>query len=164
MLSVVDHCDTECGVRARFSSKPDHGEDPQLSRDSYGCPDGRPGPPRRLRARGRSNCVGKDVVDFAGHDHLAIDWDDVVDVVDRSERSRTIPPVTSTCHCRDRAEFWDDAAKSYADDHLEKVEVRGAGWEVVYRCPETGVDWLEDYPRSHEQGGGPMRLRRLDAP
>ena len=72
--------------------------------------------------------------------------------------------MPAKCHCRDRAELWDDEAKSYADDHLEETEVRAGGWEVLYRCPETGVDWVEDYPRSREQGGGPMRLRRLDAP
>jgi immunity protein 27 of polymorphic toxin system len=66
-----------------------------------------------------------------------------------------------TCQCGEVSELWDDAAKRYAAEHLEQVEVRANGWEVVYRCPVTGRLWLEDYPRSAEQGGGPMRLRQL---
>lgn len=65
------------------------------------------------------------------------------------------------CRCDEVSELWDDEAKGYADLHLEQVEVRGDGWEVVYRCPSTGVRWLEEYPYSHEHGGGPMRLRQL---
>jgi hypothetical protein len=59
-------------------------------------------------------------------------------------------------------ELCDDEAKAYADRHLEKLEDRESGWEVVYRCPETGRRWIEDYPPGGEHGGGPMRLRRLD--
>ena len=66
-----------------------------------------------------------------------------------------------TCRCADVIELWDDEAKAYADDHLQQVEMRAEGWEVVYRCPGTGARWLEDYPNSEEHGGGPMRLRQL---
>lgn len=66
------------------------------------------------------------------------------------------------CRCEEISELWGDEAKSYADKHLEQVEVRADGWEVLYRCPITGHHWLEDYPRGEEHGGGPMRLRRLD--
>jgi hypothetical protein len=65
------------------------------------------------------------------------------------------------CKCRETTEFWDEEAKHYAEDHLEQIEIRADGWEVVYRCPTTGQKWLEEYPRSEEQGGGPVRLRRL---
>ena len=66
------------------------------------------------------------------------------------------------CKCRDVTELWDEEAKQYADGHLEEVEVRADGWEVLYRCPVTGRKWLEDYPRSEEHGGGPLRLRQLE--
>jgi hypothetical protein len=67
-----------------------------------------------------------------------------------------------TCRCDDITELWDDDAKVYADEHLERVETRADGWEVLYRCVVSQRTWLEDYPRSEEHGGGPMRLRRLD--
>ena len=66
-----------------------------------------------------------------------------------------------TCRCTDVIELWDDEAKAYADVHLQQVEVRAEGWEVLYRCPTTSARWLEDYPHSEEHGGGPMRLRQL---
>ncbi len=55
-----------------------------------------------------------------------------------------------SCRCVYAIELWDAAAKSYADAHLQRHEVRAEGWEVVYRCPDTGATWLEDYPRSEE--------------
>lgn len=66
------------------------------------------------------------------------------------------------CRCEEISVLCGDEAKSYADEHLEQVEVRADGWEVLYRCPVTCRQWLEDYPRGEEHGGGPMRLRRLD--
>lgn len=61
-------------------------------------------------------------------------------------------------------ELWDGEAKTYAERHLDQVEVRADGWEVEYRCVATGLHWLEDYPYSEEHGGGPMRLRQLTDP
>ena len=68
----------------------------------------------------------------------------------------------TTCELATACIFWDIAATCYAADHLVEVEVRAAGWEVLYRCPQTGARWLEDHPRSEEHGGGPIRLRRHD--
>jgi Immunity protein 27 len=67
------------------------------------------------------------------------------------------------CRCANAVELWDAEAKRYADEHLDEVEVRAEGWEVLYRCPQTNAIWLEDYPRGAEHGGGPMHLRRLEA-
>ena len=67
------------------------------------------------------------------------------------------------CRCEDITELWDDEARNYADSHLEEVEIRASGWEVLYRCPVTARLWLEDYPRGSEHGGGPMRLRQVEA-
>lgn len=66
-----------------------------------------------------------------------------------------------TCRCGEAQELTGDAAREYADRHLEFVKVQADGWEVLYRCPATGRRWLKDYPRSAEQGGGPARLRPL---
>ena len=65
------------------------------------------------------------------------------------------------CRCASTSELRGSEAKAYADEHLAEVEVRADGWEVVYRCPDTGAEWLEDYPESEQHGGGSMRLRRV---
>ena len=65
------------------------------------------------------------------------------------------------CQCDALCELWDDEARQYIKDHLDQVEIRADGWEVLYRCPVTGWEWLEEYPHSERQGGGPKRLRRL---
>jgi hypothetical protein len=67
-----------------------------------------------------------------------------------------------SCRCVDLTVLWDADARDYAASHLKLVEVRAGGWEVVFRCPVTGLLWLEDWPRSEEHGGGPRRLARLD--
>jgi hypothetical protein len=36
-------------------------------------------------------------------------------------------------------------------------------WTVGYSCPDTGRLWLLDHPHSELHGGGPPRLRQLDA-
>jgi hypothetical protein len=66
------------------------------------------------------------------------------------------------CRCGEIQELWDEDAKSYTDHHVAPVSVAASGWEAVYRCEETGARWVEDYPRSEEHGGGPIRLRRHD--
>lgn len=68
-----------------------------------------------------------------------------------------------TCKCAEISELRGDAAKAYADEHLEQVEVRADGWEVLYRCPDTGQLWLEDYAEGEQHGGGEMRLRQVPA-
>lgn len=45
--------------------------------------------------------------------------------------------------------------------HLEKVAISSSGWEITYRCPETGQLWLKDNPEGEFHGGGPIRMRRL---
>jgi hypothetical protein len=64
------------------------------------------------------------------------------------------------CRCEQVTELLNAEAKTYADAHLEQVGLRDDGWTVVYRCPDTGREWIEEYPRSEEHGGGPMRLRQ----
>jgi hypothetical protein len=67
-----------------------------------------------------------------------------------------------TCRCQDIQELSGNEAKAYAVEHLERIGTQASGWEILYRCPDTGQLWLEDYPRSEEHGGGPMRLRQVE--
>ena len=74
----------------------------------------------------------------------------------------TTERVTETsCRCAELSVLWEEDAKDFASSHLEVVEVRAGGWEVEFRCPNTELRWLEDWPAGEEQGGGPRRLRRL---
>lgn len=65
-----------------------------------------------------------------------------------------------TCSCEAITELWDDEAKAYANGHLRKVAVLGSGWTTLWECPDSGLQWVKEYPRSEEHGGGPVRLRR----
>ena len=66
-----------------------------------------------------------------------------------------------TCRCVEERELWDEEAFQYARTHLRRVQIRADGWEVLYRCPETNAEWLQDNPHGELHGGGPVRLRRL---
>jgi hypothetical protein len=80
----------------------------------------------------------------------------------QGERRDLIALMRSGCWCGLATEFWDDKAIGYADRHLEEVGTRAEGWEVLYRCPTTGTEWMADHPLSEEHGGGPRRLRQVD--
>jgi hypothetical protein len=62
---------------------------------------------------------------------------------------------------RGEDEFNGNAAKDYAEAHLEEVEVDGVQWTITYRDPRDGSKWLMDYPHGELHGGGPPRLRRI---
>jgi hypothetical protein len=66
------------------------------------------------------------------------------------------------CACDSLVELDGVEAIQYADEHLDKLGVDAVNWTKTYKCPDTGADWLMDYPQSHLQGGGPPRLRLLD--
>lgn len=65
------------------------------------------------------------------------------------------------CRCAELTSLWDAEAKDYQSAHLKVLKVQAGGWEVLFRCPATGLLWLEDWPNSEEHGGGPRRLRRI---
>ncbi len=50
-------------------------------------------------------------------------------------------------------------AKTYADNHLQKVEANPETWEVEYVDPATEQRWIMDFPHGAYHGGGPPRLR-----
>ncbi len=52
-------------------------------------------------------------------------------------------------------------AKEYCLNHLETISTDGENWLITYKCPVTGIQWLQDYPHSEYHGGGSPRLRRL---
>ena len=65
------------------------------------------------------------------------------------------------CTCKEVNEINGADAKLYAQEHLTQVEVNGETWEVKYKCSETGIIWVMDFPFSELQGGGPPRLRKM---
>ena len=67
------------------------------------------------------------------------------------------------CECEQRLEFDSAEAREYADGHLAKTDVDVVNWLVRYACPVTKRTWIMDYPQAEYHGGGPPRLRQLDA-
>jgi hypothetical protein len=67
-----------------------------------------------------------------------------------------------TCKCPILTELEGNDALDYAELHLVEIFVNGRTWEIEYKCPDTGVRWLLDYPHSEYHGGGSPRLRKLD--
>jgi hypothetical protein len=65
------------------------------------------------------------------------------------------------CRCEILLELDGEEALSYSDQHLVLVQVDVVQWEKKYICPDTGKQWLMDYPYSEAHGGGPPRLRIL---
>ena len=66
------------------------------------------------------------------------------------------------CVCATLFELKGNAGDEYAGEHLEELDVYLVNWTVHYRCPETGVLWLRDFPHPELQAGGPPRMRQLD--
>jgi hypothetical protein len=67
------------------------------------------------------------------------------------------------CACLSLFLLTGNAADQYATEHLIEDSVDPVTWTVTYRCADTGRRWLRDSPAGHLQGGGPPRLRQLDA-
>ena len=67
------------------------------------------------------------------------------------------------CACKELFALEGEEARQYADEHLEKVGVDLDAWATTYRWLETGRSWLLDHPHGEMQGGGPPRLRQVDA-
>lgn len=44
---------------------------------------------------------------------------------------------------------------------LKKIEVDNINWVVYYLDETTGEKWIEEYPFSEMQSGGPPQLRQL---
>jgi hypothetical protein len=63
------------------------------------------------------------------------------------------------CKCK-RAQI----IKNEVDEHIAHLREL---WkdpdqrQTLYECPETGAQWLRDYPHSNLHGGGPAVLRKL---
>lgn len=64
------------------------------------------------------------------------------------------------CRCRVLNVLTGSAATDYANGHLDATRSDGQGLNY-FRCPETGVGWVEERRRS-PFGGDQMRLRRTD--
>lgn len=68
-----------------------------------------------------------------------------------------------SCRCYELMELEGVEAEEYAREHLVKEKVDGTRWIIEYRCPQTGMHWVMDFPYGQAHGGGPPRLRRLEA-
>lgn len=68
---------------------------------------------------------------------------------------------TSKCVCTTTDELNGRTAEEYAQSHLKKLSVNGELWEILFECPITGIQWIEDFPQSEAHGGGPPRMRKL---
>jgi hypothetical protein len=55
-------------------------------------------------------------------------------------------------------------ARTFATEHLVKLQTNVELWEALYVCPLSGQLWLEDSPRGEALGGGPSRLRVVHEP
>jgi Immunity protein 27 len=67
----------------------------------------------------------------------------------------------NTCICSDVEEINGAHINPYCSNHLKIELVDGEKWQIIYKCPETGIQWLKDFPSSEYHGGGVPRLRRL---
>lgn len=64
------------------------------------------------------------------------------------------------CRCQDITEIRGDEAFEYAERHLARVASERGAW--LYRCPDTGQEWVLDAPKEWDTGhGGRGRLRRF---
>lgn len=66
------------------------------------------------------------------------------------------------CACETLFELGGNEANQYVREHLVEVSADVDNWTFSFRCPAVGRSWLLDYPKSHQHGGGSVRLRQLD--
>ncbi len=63
------------------------------------------------------------------------------------------------CRCDTVTELYGGEAERYAGEHLRAVETRADALEERYTCPDTGSEWLLDYPDRTQNDPGQARLR-----
>ena len=63
------------------------------------------------------------------------------------------------CRCNELNEIDGWEADDYAKGHLNKIRV--SNWEIEFECPETGIQWIMDFPHGELQGGGPPHLKKV---
>lgn len=63
------------------------------------------------------------------------------------------------CRCDAVTELYGNEAEEYAATHLRRTETRTERMEERYSCPDTGRDWILDYPERSERDPGQARLR-----
>ena len=67
------------------------------------------------------------------------------------------------CKCTEFSELNGAEAKKYAQNHLIKIRVDGETWQIEYKCPDTSLLWIMDFPFSESHGGGPPRLKKISS-
>ncbi len=63
------------------------------------------------------------------------------------------------CRCTTVTELYGREAEQYAAGHLTRDETRSEAFEELYACPDTGRQWLLDWPERTEREPGQARLR-----
>jgi hypothetical protein len=64
-----------------------------------------------------------------------------------------------SCRCETVTELYGDEAERYAGEHLRRTETRTDALTELYTCPDTGRDWVLDYPDRTDAEPGQARLR-----
>lgn len=72
----------------------------------------------------------------------------VFEELSQADRREVLFEVRDGCLRRLAREFWGARATSYADRHLNEIRRQAEGWEVVYRCARTNVEWVLARPLS----------------
>lgn len=65
------------------------------------------------------------------------------------------------CRCAVLNNITGDAASDYARQHLDETRSDGQG-RVYYRCPDTGIGWMQERMPQSRYGEAQCRLRRTD--
>ena len=56
--------------------------------------------------------------------------------------------------------LYGEEAMQFAREHLVKVDVDVANWTKKFVNPQTGEEWIMDFPQGEMHGGGPARLKK----
>ena len=49
----------------------------------------------------------------------------------------------------------------YAEQYFIQIKVDDVNWKVLWKDKKNGAYWLEYFPQSEMQGGGPSEFKRL---
>jgi hypothetical protein len=65
------------------------------------------------------------------------------------------------CRCDTVTELYGSEAEQYPSEHLRSQETRSETFDERFTCPDTGADWILDYPDRAGEEPGQARLRRI---
>ena len=62
------------------------------------------------------------------------------------------------CRCDTVTELYGNEAEEYAGSHLRRTQPATEALEERYTCPDTGRDWILDFPERTDRDPGQARL------